>query len=187
MKKYLTLRSWHFERGTSFSFENFADYQRKAQKWADSAWIYFTIISIIPYIVLAFSIAVPRARKAQVAAARLGVTRQEINAALERLKNGTVAYEPSLEDRARWEDFFAKEALSREKEKAQKKPKVIKTWGIVLCAMGGVVGIQIIADLVSGSNAEGDLGSMLAGTVLFIGVGAYLINRSRKIVPGKEE
>lgn len=187
MKKYLTLRPWHFERGASFSVESFLDYQRKAQKWADSLWIYFTMILVFPYIILAFSISVPRARKAQAAAARLGVTHKEINSALNHLKNSTVAYEPSQEERDRWESIYTNEVRHQEEEKARKKPGIMKTWGIVLCVIGGIAGIEGITNLASGSNAEGNLGSMLAGMALFIGVGVYLIFRSKKIVPNKDE
>lgn len=186
MKKYLTLRPWHFDKGASFSAEGFLDYQRKAQKWADSAWVFFTIISIIPYAILTFSIVVPRARKAQVAAARLGVTRQEINSALNNLKNATVAYEPSQEERDRWERIYTNEERNQVEEKARKKPGIMKTWGIVLCAMGGVVGIEVIIDLASGSK-ESDPGEMLAAIALFIGVGVYLLYRSKKIASSKKE
>jgi len=138
------------------------------------------MLSIIPYIILAFSISVPRARKAQVAAARLGVTGQDIHAALKRLENGTVAYEPSQEERDRWETLCEKAAIEQSREKARKKPKVMKTWGIALCAMGGVAGIGGIAELASGSSAQDGIGSTLPGMALFIGVGVFLILGAKK-------
>lgn len=187
MKKFLTLRPWHFDKGTSFSLESFFDYQRKAQKWADSAWIFFTIISIIPFAVLSLSISLPRARKAQAAAARLGVTRQEIDIALNHLKNASVAYEPSQEELDRWESTYANDVRNHEEESARKKPQKMKVWGIVLSAMGGVVGIKTISGLVIGSAAEDDIGATLAGMALFIGVGVYLIYRSKKLVSNKKE
>ena len=187
MKKFLVLRPWHFDKGTSFSLVNFFDYQRKAQKWADSAWIFFTIISVIPFAVLTLCISLPRARKAQAAAARLGVTRQEIDIALNHLKNATVAYEPSQEELDRWESTYSNEVRNHEEESAKKRPQNMKVWGIVLSVMGGIVGIKTITDLIIGSAAEDDLGATLAGMTLFVGAGVYLIYRSTKIVSSKKE
>lgn len=141
------------------------------------------MISIIPYAILTFSISVPRARKAQAAAARLGVTSQEINTALKRLKNGVVAYEPSQAERDRLESIVKKERIDAEKKKAENKPKTMKAWGIVLAAMGVVVFVKSLTDLVAG-NMPKEIGQMVAGAAVFCGIGIFLMVKAKKSQAG---
>jgi len=184
-KKYLQLCPWHFGNGASFNYDDFRDFQQKEQHWADSLWLFVWYITILFGLILVGSICLPRRKKAVRAMALLGITDTDVKAALQHLENGTYAYEPTKEEREAWLAHIKKSDAAVREKKIENKPKVMKTWGIVLCAMGGVAGIEGITGLVSGFGMDENLKSMLIGTALFLGVGIYLILRSKKIVSEK--
>lgn len=178
-EKYLQLCPWHFSSGAAFNYGDFREFQRKEQRWADSLWLFVWYITIFIGLILVSAICLPRRKKAVRAMALLGITDVDVKAALQHLKDGTTAYTPSSDEREAWISFVKEADAAAREEKARNAPKVMKIWGIVLSAMGGVAGIEGIARLASGAGAGGDVGSLLGGAALFVGVGIFLILRAK--------
>jgi len=179
-KKYLQLCPWHFSNGAAFHYGDFYDFRQKEQRWADSLWLFVWYITIFIGLILVSAICLPRRKKAVRAMSLLGITDVDVKAALRHLKDGTTAYTPSFDEREAWVSFVKEADAAAREEKAKNAPKGMKIWGIVLCAMGGVAGIEGIARLASGAGAGGDVGPMLGGAALFAGAGIFLILRAKR-------
>lgn len=186
-KKYLQLCPWHFQNGASFNYGDFRGFQREAQRWADSLWLFVWYITILIGMILVSSICLPRRKRAVRAMAQLGITDADVKAALQNLKKGTTAYTPSKQEREAWLSFVKESDAAADAKKAENAPKVMRVWGIVLCAMGGVAGIEAVTKLAAGASLEGDLGSMLGGTALFAGVGVFLILRANRAMSASKK
>lgn len=178
-KKYLQLCPWHFSNGAAFNYDDFREFQQKEQRWADSLWLFVWYITILIGLILVSAICLPRRKKAVLAMSRLGITDADVKAALQHLKNGTTAYAPSQNEREAWLSFVKESDAAARAKKAENAPRVMRIWGIVLCAMGGVAGIRGITELASGAGAEGGAVSLLGGAALFVGVGIFLILRAK--------
>ena len=183
--KYYSLRPWHFINGASFSIEDFQEYQFRAQRWRRCMWIYAFMLCPPVWIILAFSIFVPRASRMKQAANRLGILK-ETKEALSRMEAGRTAYTPSQAQLDEWKAFDTKQRyLEAEKQAWKKSParkkKLLKIWGIILLAMCAICLINGFTGNLQADEGESTLAPLIIGFLLFGGGGAWLLFSASKI------
>ncbi|MBO4873062.1 MAG: hypothetical protein J5496_06575 [Lachnospiraceae bacterium] len=183
--KYYALRPWHFTGGASFSKADFQDFQYHAQRWNNCLWMYAFLIVPPVWIVLAFTVTVPRAGKMKKAANKLGIL-SERKDALARLETGRTAYTPTPAQLAEWSAVDAEaEQLKQEKQERKDSPlrkkKILKIWGIVLLFMAAAALIAGLATALGTEGGADQIGPLIAGPVMFAGIGTFLLIRASKI------
>ena len=162
-KKYLQLCPWHFNNGKNFDIEQFNDFQKKEQRWADSLWLFAWYITIIIGMILVFSIVLPRRRKAVKAMNLLGIADADVKAALAHLENGTCAYQPSNEEREKWLQYLNSNETQIQETKTVKKPKTMLVWGIILLVICAIFIVNALA-----GNLELGEGESIIPTLVFV-------------------
>lgn len=195
MKKgvYYSLRPWHFKGGASFSIRDFQQFQYDAQEWHNCKWMYAFLILPPIWIILAFSVFVPRAKKMKTAANQLGILKEKENA-ISLMKAGKVAYEPSQEEVDAWnresDDFDSSTEKETMEQGSVGKKKRGRGWGIVFLSIAAV---QLITGIVLGlSLHDKTVFFPLVGNAAFWGcIGFILIakakqGKEKKLIGGKD-
>lgn len=188
--KYYSLRPWHFTNGASFSREDFREFQYRAQRWQNSTWIYFLFMLPPVWIILVFSVLIPRALKMKQAANRLGIL-NETKEALDRMESGKTAYIPSQAQLDEWKELELNEAeqhTGAEKQAGKKpsgrKKKFLMGFGILLLFICAILLIGGAAGKLEVDGGGSVLPPLIAGTLVFGGGGAWMLVSSLNMKPG---